>query len=220
LIETASSTEKSAGGALTLARTFLPATGAIVAPIVAKVGAIVLIMSNDGRNLDALDLPELSTEQLDTLMVGRLKFWAKAPRRVPGWFDAYVINYISDPVEQNRRWPNWLNAIEDLGPELWHVVGARLQAALKLHGVKPGARLIWMPPGALGMVPLGLAQDPASKRRFADDYEIVYAPSLQALAAAQELIATTPPASLAVITNPTGDLPGTEEEGANLPHAA
>ena len=58
-------------------------------------------------------------------------------------------------------------------------------------GVKPGARLIWLPTGALGILPLGLAQDPVSKRRFADDYEIVYAPSLEALATAQSHIAKT-----------------------------
>jgi hypothetical protein len=37
---------------------------------------------------------------------------------------------------------------------------------------------------------LGLAQDPASKRRLADTYEIVYAPTLEALASARTVIAT------------------------------
>ena len=70
-----------------------------------------------------------------------------------------------------------------------------------------------MPSGWLGILPLGLAQDPASKRRFIDDYEIVYAPSLEALAAAHDAAGKSGPATLAAIVNPTGDLPGTEKEG-------
>ena len=46
-----------------------------------------------------------------------------------------------------------------------------------------------------------------------DDYEIVYAPSLDVLAAAQSHAAKSVPATLAVVINPTGDLPHAENEG-------
>jgi CHAT domain-containing protein len=92
-------------------------------------------------------------------------------------------------------------------------LGARLHAALQERGVATGSRLIWLPAGALGILPLGLAQDPVTQRRLADDYEIPYAPSLEALAAAQQRLATTAPRTLAAIINPTGDLAGTEKEG-------
>jgi CHAT domain-containing protein len=49
---------------------------------------------------------------------------------------------------------------------------------------------------------------------LADDYVISYAPSTEALAAAHRAVAKAAPATLAVIINPTGDLPGTEKEGA------
>jgi CHAT domain-containing protein len=98
-------------------------------------------------------------------------------------------------------------------PELWPLFAGKLDAALKEHGLKPGARVVWLPTGALGVLPLGAAQDPVSKRRFADDYEIVYAPSLAALTAAQARITQVVPPTLAVVINPTGDLPGTEREG-------
>jgi hypothetical protein len=91
--------------------------------------------------------------------------------------------------------------------------------ALQERGVKSGARLVWMPAGALGLLPLGLAQDPATGRRFGDSYEIVTAPSLEALAAASRRIAEVVEPSLAETVNPAGDiralnLPFAEIEGA------
>jgi len=72
---------------------------------------------------------------------------------------------------------------------------------------------VWLPSGALGILPLGLAQNPATGRRLADDYEIVYAPSLEALVSAQAQIAKPAQQTLAAIINPTEDLLGTEKEG-------
>ena len=131
--------------------------------------------------LTVLDLPELTTDRLNVLLRGD-------SNKAGGWLGAYNINYLPE-AEQDQRWPEWLAAVGDLGPELWRLFGARVDAALKERGIKTGARLIWLPTGALGILPLGLAQDPVTKRRLADDYEIVYAPSLEALATAQKQIA-------------------------------
>src|SRR5262249_31195070 len=87
--------------------------------------------------------------------------------------------------ELNRRWSEWVGALDGIGSELWRLVGGRLDAALKQAGVQPGAQIVWLPTGALGILPLGLAQEPVSERYLADDYEIVYAPSLDALMTAQ-----------------------------------
>jgi CHAT domain-containing protein len=89
----------------------------------------------------------------------------------------------------------------------------KLDAALKNRGLKRGARLVWLPSGALGILPLGAAQNPATRRRLTDDYEVVYAPNLEALASAQALIGKAGATTLAAIINPTGDLSGTEKEG-------
>ncbi len=113
----------------------------------------------------------------------------------------------------DQGWPLWMAAIDGLGPDLWRLLGARLDAALKRAGVRAGARLVWLPTGALGILPLGLAQNPVGKRRLLDSYEIVYAPSLDALASAQVRIAKAEPATLAVVVNPTGDLPAAQQEG-------
>jgi CHAT domain-containing protein len=187
------------------ARTLLPKSGALVLPLVTKVGGKILVVTKGDPRITVLDLPELNSENLDVLIRGG---------KTGGWLGAYNINYIFDGPEKDARWPEWTSAILDLGPELWRLGAERLQAALRERGVEPGARLIWMPTGALGILPVGLAQDPVSKRRIGEAYEVVYAPSLEVLTAAQALIANNVPATLAAIVNPIGDLPGTDKEGA------
>ncbi len=177
-------------------------------PIVTSYGGKILVMAKApaGKEITVIDLPELTTDRLVQVLVGS--------GDVPGgWTAAYFINYLDD-TERNRRWPEWTGAIDNLGPELWSLFGAKLDKALKERGLKSGTRLVWLPSGWLGMLPLGLAQDPASKRRLADDYVISYAPSIEALAAAHRAVAKATPATLAVVINPTGDLPGSEKEGA------
>jgi CHAT domain-containing protein len=82
-----------------------------------------------------------------------------------------------------QRMGEWLAAVAGLGPELWRLIGRDLTEALVRRGVKFGSRVIWMPAGALGILPIGLAEDPATARRFGDDFEIVNVPSLEILSA-------------------------------------
>src|SRR5262249_49602676 len=65
-----------------------------------------------------------------------------------------------------------------------------------------------MPSGLLGLLPLPLAEDPATRQRLLDRYEIIYAPSLLALARAHGELARQGERkpSLAAVVNPTGDL--------------
>jgi CHAT domain-containing protein len=95
----------------------------------------------------------------------------------------------------------------------------RLEGALAERGVQSGARVVWLPAGALGLLPLGLARDSAGEAPLMEKYELVSVPSLEALmqAVRQAAQATTP--SLAAAVNPTGEdpsltLPFTEIEGA------
>jgi CHAT domain-containing protein/tetratricopeptide (TPR) repeat protein len=195
--------------ALAEARAVAAGGGAVVMPVVTSYGGKLMVLTKAGQGTDVavIDMPELTPDRLSKLLVG------ETGGKAGGWVAAYFINYV-DAAEQNRRWPEWLGAIEGLGPELWRLIGARLDATLKERGVKPGAQLVWLPSGWLGILPLGVAQDPASKRRLSDAYEIVYAPSLETFAAARRAVAKAAPPTLAVVINPTGDLPGTEKEGA------
>jgi CHAT domain-containing protein len=232
LIESAGRAEKSSGVGLALDRSLVPRGGAIAAPIITGVGGKLLIVSarQGGPVLSAIDLPELTTMRLAKFLKG------PAGSELGGWLGAYQLNYdlLDLAAEIDRNWlvmnwdkaadlerqyrnveKRWHDAIAALGPSLWQLIGRDLDQALRSRKLYDGASLLWLPTGALGLVPLGLAEDPASGRRLGEIYQIAYSPSLSALkAAADQLNAAPSSASLAEVVNPTGDLPSTEIEAA------
>jgi CHAT domain-containing protein/DNA-binding transcriptional regulator YbjK len=214
LLKEALANDAQTGGAIALARELLPEGGALVAPLITKVGGKVLLVtgSKDSPTLSLLALPELTTARLDELIKGPAD-----GAKVTGWLNAFNIQYLPEPEKANR-YPEWIGAIGSIGPDLWQLFAGALVKELTAHGVKPGARVIVLPTGALGLLPLGLAQDPATGGRLVETYEMVEAPSLEALAAAARRIATPVAPTLTVVINPTGlipdlSLPFTETEG-------
>ena len=122
-------------------------------------------------------------------------------------------------MEVDKRFREWIGAIDKTSSDLWVLFGEALHRALIARGTKPGARIVLLPAGLIGLLPLGLAQDPASGQRLGDIYEIIIAPSLDALDSASRALASPPDLSLAAAINPTGEirrlaLPFTEVEGA------
>jgi len=207
LVKGANAAESSPAFALRQGRA-TASNGAIALPVLTKVGGKIFIVTGARHDtgLAVVDVPELTIEKLSELLSGH----AHKDGKLGGWLGAYSVNYMPR-AEQDKHWPVWLGAITELGPELWRLFAGQLDVALRERGVQPGSRLIWLPSGALGILPLGLAQDPAGGRYLADTYEIVYAPSLDVLTTSQDHIAKAA-TSLALIANPTGDLPGTEKE--------
>jgi CHAT domain-containing protein/Tfp pilus assembly protein PilF len=189
-----------------VAENLIPKGGAIVAPVVTAVGGKMLLVaqSDSGKVVTVVDMPELTTARMEQLMHGDGKVGASG-----GWLGAFNIQY-----QSGGDIGEWTAAIESIGSKLWDIVAGRIDQALEQRGVKPGARVIWLPSGALGLLPLGLAHGPQSKIRFGEKYELVTAPSLDALAHAFRQAAQAQPPSLAAIVNPTGDLPFTEVESA------
>lgn len=180
---------------------------AIVMPVVTVRGSKILLCGGDATSWTVIDYPGITL----SLIAGFLADRSSDGR--PGWIEAYFANYFQGE-EQARRWPQWLDAVDTIGPKLWDLFGAKLEQALRANRIAPGTQLVLMPSGRLGVLPLGLAQDPSSKQRLIDRYEIVYAPSLEALDSARRLSASSKSATLAAVVNPTGDLPGAEKEGA------
>jgi len=234
LIESARGRE-APGEALAAATALVADGGAIIAPVVTKVGAKILIVTagpGGKASIKPLDLARLTSTRLDQLARGDV------PGVIGGWRGNYEKNYrlvklateiealaflaglfpdlFSDKLRErqaefDRLDQEWRDAIVGIA-ELGSFFVGPLEASLAALGVWPGARLIWMPTGALGHLPLGLAREAPDQPALAERYEIVYAPNLQALRAAQRQIAADTSSSVAVIANPTGDLKYAEME--------
>jgi CHAT domain-containing protein/tetratricopeptide (TPR) repeat protein len=209
LVKAGGTSDDRHGIALAEARRVAAAGGAVAISLVTEHGGKLIVVTAPVGDSDiaVIDLPDLTPIRLSELLVGSS---GGAPS---GWIAPYFVNYL-EGAEQTQRWPEWLDAVDRLGPALWRLVGARLDATLKERGIRRGAPLLWLPSGWLGVLPLGIAQHPVIKQRFADDYDITVAPSLAALAAARRHTDTAAPATLTAIVNPTGDLPGADKEGA------
>jgi CHAT domain-containing protein len=189
---------------------------------VTNVGGKILIVTVDEKKepvISALDIPELNTEQLDKLIRG-----GGESGNLGGWLAAYNLQYEAlyaaiYTSARKARVEKWRAAIDDIGPSLWKLFAGRLDEELQRRGIKLGGRLIWLPTGALGLLPIALARDVATDRQFLEAYEIANAPSLDALASASALLKENLRPSLAEVTNPSGnvaggDLPYAEIEGA------
>jgi CHAT domain-containing protein len=209
LVEAVAPTGGLSSSAVALAREVTVGPSALVMPVITSKGAKILLLAggNTEKTWTVLDFPGVTLQRISEVLAGNQH------EATHGWIAAYFANYFDDE-EQQKRWPQWLSAIDGIGSQLWDLFGQELTKALRNKGVRPGARLILLPSGRLGVLPLGLAQDPSSKRRLLDTYELVYAPSLDAISNSFRQIANPPNATLAAVINPTGDLPGTEKEGA------
>ena len=151
LIESASADAGDPKSVLDRVRPLVIDGGAIVVPIITKIGTKILTVTASRPSPSVLDLPELTLERLNVLIRGEGKNG--------GWLGAYRINYLPQE-ELNRRWPEWQTAITNLGPDLWRLFGARLAAALNERGVKSGERLLWLPTGGLGILAPGTGPGP------------------------------------------------------------
>jgi CHAT domain-containing protein/tetratricopeptide (TPR) repeat protein len=198
-----------ASDALTLARELTPERGALVAPIVTQRGGKLLIVKRSDHDsvVVCLDLPGLTAGSLNRFLRGDKDAGSD------GWFAAYNIQYLP-MAEQRVRIREWRDAIENVGSVMWTLIAERLDIELRRLGMVPGARLFWLPTGSLGLLPLGLARNPANGRYLTDIYEISYATNLEALRSASDLLVSSPKPSLIVVSNPTGDIPK-----LNLPFA-
>jgi CHAT domain-containing protein len=200
-----------ADSGLAAAEALLSHYKAIVLPIVTDHGALLLVVARGtgGTSVTPVPVKGLATGSLNGFLHG-----ADPSGRVAGWLGAYAINYLPTD-EQQQRQPEWLRAIQDLPPKLWDLVGAALAEGLEASGAEADSAVLWIPQGALGLLPIATAADGASRTALIDRYTLSIAPSLAAgQAALRRANAPAAPASLTAVVNPTGDLRFTEPEGS------
>jgi CHAT domain-containing protein len=192
---------------------FLQQGRVVVAPVATDAGGMVFVASApDGAiRLSSLDAADLTSRSITDFLRG-----PNSGRELGGWFGAYQANYLPR-LAGRQKWQAWLATIDGLGPALWNLVGRSISRALAAADVKPGTELIIIPQGALGVLPIGLAEDPKSGRRLIDDYVVTYVPNVATIAAISERLRTLRPeaaVSLAAVINPTSDLKFSTIEGA------
>lgn len=203
--------EKQQGPLATLstALTLVPEDGAIVIQLTSRIGGKLLIVTRNGSRakLSEVDLPQLGVKDINTLFAGGAEVSLGK-----GYLGAYALNEQPDDVYEARV-GEWLDAIVRIGDELWPALGNKLHRALRSAGVNESARVVWMPSAFFSSAPVGLARHPKTGRRLGDMYELVQAPSLEALAVSAQTSATIAEPTLSLVVNPTGDLPFTLFEG-------
>ena len=207
MMQEAERTGKAPGDASAVASQLVPAGGVIVVPAITKVGAAFFILSsaNPGHTT-VLQLADLTSARLDSAHARRR---LRRHARWLAWGLQCAIPSAAGTGSQDRRMDrcNREHRSRALAPVCrpprCGVAGARHQARL---------RIVWLPTSTLGLLPLGLARDPKSATRFGEKYELVTAPSLEALAQAARQITQGSQPSLIAVVNPTGDLPFTEVE--------
>src|SRR5262249_31534167 len=141
------------GDALAQAAPLVADGSAIALPVATEFGGKVFFVTaaHGQPQLTVRDLPELTSDRLQMLMSdedGR-----------GGWLSAFARDQPSLERKALTR-----RLVEGIGGELWRLLAAPLQAALAECGIKQGARLMLLPSGPLGFLPLGLAQEPSSGR--------------------------------------------------------
>jgi CHAT domain-containing protein/tetratricopeptide (TPR) repeat protein len=196
-----------------LAQSLLQHHAAIAAPIITQLGAKLLIVTGGSNpvSIKAVDLPKLSNATL--LNSPAVKVALNVSGWLDTWLEAYKVNWRPTPERREQR-SFWLTEVQKLGPLLWDVIGGKLAEALEANGVPPDSSILWMPQAELGLVPIGLASNPASREILLDRYTIVTVPSLASVEISRRRAESSPAqGSLTAVVNPTGDLGFTVAEG-------
>ena len=184
---------------------------AIVLPLVTQQGATLLIVV---RRANGASVIATAIKGLDLAALNRFLSGAEPSGRAGGWFGAYAINHLPSDQQVARR-SEWLAAIESLPSKLSELVGAALADALRANGVARNDAVLWLPQGALGLLPVAIASGGTARAALIDDYAFSTAPSLAAAEASlRRARAPAGRPTLTAVVNPTGDLAFTEPEGA------
>ena len=190
----------------------IPVDGVLIAPFITSQGGAVFVVPHDSEtvtNEHIIPLPALTTDYLSELLLG-----VKDASTLGGWFGAY------DHFRRNEGShadDNWFQQIKDATSKLWNTLVGLIYERLQTLNLSPGAPVLLMPQGGLGLLPLHAAwrQVDGQLRYFCDDYTITYAPSAYALHISRQR-ATQPERqarSLFAANNPTRDLKYTPLEG-------
>jgi CHAT domain-containing protein/tetratricopeptide (TPR) repeat protein len=194
-----------------IAKSLLSDYAAIAMPLITEHGSVLLLVTltnSNTPNIQVFELPAAGQSAMTRFLLG-----SDPTGKIGGWLGAYSINHLPANAQSAQR-PAWLAAISNLGPALGQMIGTTLAAALDKAAVPIGSSVLWIPQGALGVLPIGIANIAGTNNALLDLYRISTAPSLAATEQTRTRATTaTSERSLTAVINPTADLPSTLPEG-------
>lgn len=151
----------------------VPDGGAIVVPVVAGNGAVLLIMTSAG--LESLALPGFDDARMRQMFLG-----GPGEGRKGGWARG------QDAISQNgsEELPDvWRTSLANFERDAWTYLAEPMTQRLGELGVQPGAKVVLVTQDYLARMPLWLARQPGSGMFLGDLYRITTSPNLAALSA-------------------------------------
>jgi hypothetical protein len=184
----------------------LAAADAVVSLLFTQWGGTALIaaVEPEGPRIEAAPLPSLTVDAVEELWQGQ-----DPGTELAGWVGAYFSGTTGNADEAQRV--AWRSEIARVGEGLGALFARDLAGSLEARGIEPGSRVVILPQGLMGALPVGLAEISADGELLMERYELVQAPSLAAFARAD---AARGADRLAAVANPTGDLRFAAAEGA------
>jgi CHAT domain-containing protein len=195
----------------------IPEGGALVAPLITANECAVFVVPHGAQDVTEAEIVPLESPPdggLTSLLQG-----SASTKNSLGWLHAYEGYRESDG---SNPWfkTRWFRTIETVGQVLWKCLLGPVHDRLKSLGLEEGARVLLMPQGGLGLLPLHAAWRTVgdTKRYFLDDWTVAYAPSHYVHAVSSKRLAEPQRQGqlLLAVCNPTGDLPFTSIEGKTV----
>jgi tetratricopeptide (TPR) repeat protein len=184
--------------ALTIAdfKATIPGGGALVYLVVTLAGGAALVVPHDVEVLG-----EENVVWLDKLTTGAVDAILRGPG---GWLPSYI-----------GSGDQWRQAIVDVSARLWELAMASLHDRLVGLGLDTEDPIVLVPPGGLSVLPLHSAWhiEAGKRRAFADHWTVSYVPSGFSLSISGARAQRADGEGLLIVANPTGDRPGTVDEG-------
>ncbi len=184
----------------------LPKNGALVVPIISSIGSIVIILrqENSSYTSSVHEIPGFNETRLRLLL-------ADDDATASDWISAYTAR--GDSSDQR---PSWQKAVENILSVIRTDFVARIDMAL--HDLPAGTPIIFTRHPLLAAFPIHAAEatvDGESKDALLVRFQVSFTPSLAILRECKKRIdRRRHELSIAVLANPTGDLPIAEIEGA------
>lgn len=184
------------------------AGGAIVAPIVTKVGSAVLVIPSGAKGVGAEEIvwvDEFAESNLARILNGDSGGLDSGGRWM-GWLPAYVQNITAQRA--------WIQTIARAGSMLWDGLFAPVYARLQKLGLAPEAPVTLMLSSGLSVLPLHACwrKQDGAVRFLAEDFTLSYCPSALVMASTnqrwlnRQRMHEEDSRSLLVLANPTEDL--------------